>query len=162
MKDNKTPTIRVFLSAPAFAFDPVADQEVLTLTAFARAALKEGKDVHVIPFQGHPGLFLTEPAVAEALEAEGDDALPITMLDDVLKLKGRAPTVDELSDWLDMDGVDIDLEREAKIQRTLSEDVATACGGCSSETSACISCASCSQAFLAHPTDDAGDLDFDY
>ncbi len=162
MKDNTTPTIRVFLSVPAFAFDPVADQEVLTLTAFARAALKEGKDVHVIPFQGHPGLFLTEPAVADALDAEGDDALPITMVDDELKLKGRAPTVDELSDWLAMDGVDIDLEREAKIQRLLSEEVAAACGGCSSESVACISCASCSQAFLANTLDESGAMDLSH
>ncbi len=144
-------SIKVFLSIPYFNFDPEADREVLTLSALSRAALKQNKDLRIIPFQGQPGLFLTESEVVRALEEEGDAALPITMRDGKILLKGRAPSVEELCAWLEMPEPSLDLEREAAIQRELSENkggCGSACGsGCGD--SGCVSCPGCSEAFLA-------------
>ncbi|MDO5738423.1 MAG: arsenic metallochaperone ArsD family protein [Eubacteriales bacterium] len=144
-------TIKVFLSVPQFSFDPEADAEILTLSALSRAALRLDKDLRIIPFQGQPGLFLTEPLVVEALDEEGDDALPITLRGQELLLKGRAPTKEELCEWLEIDNIDLDLEREAAIQMELSQarGCGTACGSSCNMAAGCVSCPSCKDAFLA-------------
>ncbi|MDO5733961.1 MAG: arsenic metallochaperone ArsD family protein [Eubacteriales bacterium] len=148
MKQNNNQALKIFVSVPHFSFDPVKDAEILTLSAIARAALRDGKEMSIIPFQGQPGLFLTEPAVVKALEDDGDAALPITLRGSELLLQGRAPSADELFNWLDLGPVEVDLRREAMIQRELSELKSGGCGSaCGSQ--GCVSCPGCADAFLA-------------
>lgn len=127
-------TLKLYVSLPAFQCDPEVDGEILALAAMAREAHMSDKNFDIHTLQNEPMLFVTDKVIAGKLEAEGDDALPITVLDDEVVLEGRYPKQDEVEAWLDMTFAPISVEKEAALQRAMAAETAmegcAACPGC--------------------------------
>ena len=64
----------------------------------------EGQGVSVRRYNlgQEPDAFAREDTVRLALQREGDDALPLILLDGEVVSRGRYPTRDELEDWIEL------------------------------------------------------------
>ncbi|MCL2306566.1 MAG: arsenic metallochaperone ArsD family protein, partial [Planctomycetaceae bacterium] len=63
----------------------------------------QGVPVERFNLAQQPQMFIQTPQVREALERTGNDALPVTLLDDTIALTGRYPTRSDLAGWLGLE-----------------------------------------------------------
>ena len=84
------------LCCPTGVCGPAPDPELAALQDTVLKLKKEGVEVERIAINQQPQRFMSNPVVAEYLRKEGNEALPITMIDGRLFVKGRYPEYDEL------------------------------------------------------------------
>ncbi len=135
--------LKIFVNLPDFNFDPQNDRDILTIAGYARMAHADDIPFQVISFQNNPSAFLQEPEVDRLLEEIGDEAMPITLVNGEVKASGRYPSKQELEDILGTELLEVNVEREAMMQKALSQMAAYAEGGCGCDAGACGSCAGC-------------------
>lgn len=79
---------------------PSADQQLITLRDDLRWIEGQGAGVTRHGLSSDPDAFVANPKVTGLMQAFGDDALPALLVDGEVKLHGRYPTRDELSELL--------------------------------------------------------------
>lgn len=94
---------------------PSVDSELLRILAVVNG-LKKEKNVKVERFNltKNPSAFANNSKVAELLQLEGADVLPITFIDDVILKKNTYPTNEELSELLN---IDLEIEEDMKEEK---------------------------------------------
>lgn len=76
------------------------DQALVDFSADVDWALGQGAKIERFNLAQQPMAFAEHAAVKAALEQQGNDALPLVLVDGRAVLTGRYPTRDELSSWL--------------------------------------------------------------
>lgn len=79
------------------------DQALVNFAADADWARQQGVQVERFNLAQQPMAFAQAAEVKAALERSGEAALPLTVVDGELKLSGRYPLRDELTQWLGLD-----------------------------------------------------------
>ncbi|MBK5210979.1 MAG: arsenite efflux transporter metallochaperone ArsD [Coriobacteriia bacterium] len=79
------------------------DSELLRISTSLEALNKRGIKVDRFNLSSAPQEFIDNSIVNEFVNAEGADALPIVVLDDVIVIAGRYPSNDELADVFDLE-----------------------------------------------------------
>ena len=75
---------------------PTRDPEVEALKETMIKLKKEGINVEKISLNVQPQRFLRNSVITEILNSEGQQALPVTLVDGNILLKGRYPSYEEL------------------------------------------------------------------
>lgn len=92
---------------------PSVDPE-LTRVASAVYSLEQKKfDVIRYNLANDPGAFTDNKEVNQVLHEKGADALPVTLLDNVVMKIGHYPTNEELAEWFDVKSDE--LEQKPKV-----------------------------------------------
>jgi len=89
------------LCCPTGVCGPAPDPELAALQDTVLKLKKEGIEIERIAINQQPQRFMSNPIVAEHLRKEGNAALPLTLIDGTLFVKGRYPKYDELKKRLD-------------------------------------------------------------
>ena len=82
---------------------PSVDPRLVRFAADLEWLRGEGVSLERFNLSQQPGAFATDPAVKAALEAQGEDALPLLKVDGEVKSAGVYPTRDELAAWAGID-----------------------------------------------------------
>src|SRR5699024_6571290 len=79
------------------------DEDLLRSTGVMKQ-LKEEDDVMMIRYNlaANPNSFVRNQNVIDIMQNEGQDSLPITVLDGEIVKIGAYPTNEEIADWLDV------------------------------------------------------------
>ncbi|HHU52635.1 MAG TPA: arsenic metallochaperone ArsD family protein [Clostridiaceae bacterium] len=82
---------------------------------YAAIAKRDGIPFEMISFQDSPGRFLTDTVIYEKLSEIGDEAFPITVLNDEFVKCSSLPTEEEFAVWFEsLDNISFaDLVKEA-------------------------------------------------
>jgi hypothetical protein len=78
------------------------DQALIDISADLDWLKSKGGNVERFNLAQQPLAFVQTPAVKSALETQGNEVLPVTLLDDIVVLTGRYPNRSELADWLEI------------------------------------------------------------
>ena len=84
------------LCCPTGVCGPAPDPELAQLQDTVLKLKKEGFEVERFAINQQPQRFMSNPVVADLLRKEGNGALPLTLIDGKLFIKGRYPKYDEL------------------------------------------------------------------
>ena len=76
------------------------DQALIDIAADLEWVKSNGASVERFNLGQQPLAFVETPAVKSALETQGNEVLPVTLLDDAVVLTGRYPTRSDLAGWL--------------------------------------------------------------
>lgn len=112
---------------------PSIDPELLRISTLIDDLKAAGVEVERFNLNNAPDAFAETETVKNMLAIRGTDALPITMLGDIVVLTDRYPTNEEVFGWLKIDGPKPD-ESDA------DDDADDGCGcgcGCGSGSSGC-------------------------
>ena len=83
---------------------PSIDPELLRISTLIDDLKAAGVEVERFNLNSAPAAFAENETVKNMLAVRGADALPITMLDDMVVLTDRYPTNEEVFGWLKLDG----------------------------------------------------------
>ncbi len=78
---------------------PSIDPQLLKISLALDEMARHGIEVRRYNLSAHPKEFMVEPAVAERLQSEGVNSLPLTLVDGVLVKKGAYPSPEEIARW---------------------------------------------------------------
>ncbi|NLJ70321.1 MAG: arsenic metallochaperone ArsD family protein [Clostridiaceae bacterium] len=107
---------------------------------YAAIAKRDGIPFEMISFQDSPGRFLTDSVIYEKLSEIGDDAFPITVLNDEFVKCSSLPTKKEFAVWFEsLETISFDrlVEEASKIEHHHfpgEEEIMNSCSG------GCLSC----------------------
>lgn len=76
---------------------PAVDPELARFSADLQWLGEQGVEVHRFNLAQQPGAFVETPQVTAALQARGNDALPLVMVDDRIAVEGAYPSRDTLA-----------------------------------------------------------------
>jgi AhpD family alkylhydroperoxidase len=82
---------------------PSVDPQLVRFAADLDWLTSQGVSVERFNLSQQPGAFAVEAAVKSALEAQGEEALPLLKVDGGVKSSGRYPSRDELAAWAGVD-----------------------------------------------------------
>jgi len=82
---------------------PSVDPQLVRFAADLDWLTSQGVSVERFNLSQQPGAFAVEAAVKSALEAQGEEALPLLKVDGGVKSSGRYPSRDELAGWAGLD-----------------------------------------------------------
>src|SRR5699024_682367 len=82
---------------------PSVDEDLLRITGVMKQ-VKEEDDVMMVRYNlaSNPNSFVRNQNVIDTMQNEGQDSLPITVLDGEIVRAGAYPTNEEIADWLDV------------------------------------------------------------
>ena len=82
---------------------PSVDEDLLRITGVMKQ-VKEEDDVMMVRYNlaSNPNSFVRNKNVIDTMKNEGQDSLPITVLDGEIVKTGAYPTNEEIADWLDV------------------------------------------------------------
>ena len=82
---------------------PSVDEDLLRITGVMKQ-VKEEDDVMMVRYNlaSNPNSFVRNQNVIDTMQNEGQDSLPITVLDGEIVKTGAYPTNEEIADWLDV------------------------------------------------------------
>lgn len=89
------------LCCPTGVCGPSVDPALVELAAVLARLGRRGVVVQRYNLAKQPMAFATQPEIKALLESGGVEALPAIMVDGQMAIKGRYPTADERSAWLD-------------------------------------------------------------
>lgn len=95
------PTLRVFdppMCCSTGVCGPDADEELVTFSATLRWLKRHGVDVERVSPTSHPEAFMETPAVYDALMTDGQDVLPLVLIDGDIAFRASYPSRAELLD----------------------------------------------------------------
>jgi len=75
------------------------DQDLLRVSGMIAALEAEGKKIIRYNLTNHPQAFIDNKQVNNAFESDGNEALPITVVDGEIKQMGSYPSNAELAAW---------------------------------------------------------------
>lgn len=84
------------ICCPTGVCGPAPDPELVQIQETVIKLKKEGVEIERIAINQQPQRFMSNPIIAELLKTEGNPALPVTLVDGKLFIKGRYPKYDEL------------------------------------------------------------------
>lgn len=87
---------------------PNVNEELVQLAAFIKGLDGGEYAVERYNLSQQPEAYVANPTVAGMLKEQGTDALPLVLVDDNAVAVGRYPSVDELSDLLQVGHVDLE------------------------------------------------------
>jgi len=113
------------------------DPELLRISTTLDALEKRGVEVDRFNLSSAPQEFIDNAIVNGFVNAEGADALPITVLDGVIVIKGRYPNNEELAGFfgLEADFLSASVAEVSKDVEPVKENEKTS--GCCSPSSKC-------------------------
>jgi AhpD family alkylhydroperoxidase len=79
------------------------DQQLVDFSADVEWAKQNGAQIERFNLAQQPLAFAENPLVKSFLEHSGSDALPLIVVDGAIRLAGRYPNRDELSQWAGLD-----------------------------------------------------------
>jgi len=82
---------------------PSVDPQLVRFAADLDWLTSQGVTVERFNLSQQPGAFAADAAVKSALEAQGEEALPLLMVNSEVKSSGRYPSRDELAGWAGLD-----------------------------------------------------------
>lgn len=91
------------LCCPTGVCGPAPDPELAKIQDTILKLKKEGVDVERIAINQQPQRFMSNPVVAGLLRKQGNESLPVTIVDGELFLNGRYPKYDELKNGKPVD-----------------------------------------------------------
>ena len=82
---------------------PSVDEDLLRITGVMKQ-VKEEDDVMMVRYNlaSNPNSFVRNQNVIDTMQNEGQDSLPITVLDGDIVKTGEYPMNEEIADWLDV------------------------------------------------------------
>jgi len=81
---------------------PSVDPELTRVSSAVYSLEQKNFDVTRYNLADAPGAFSDNKEVNQVLQEKGADALPITLLDNIVMKVGHYPTNEELAKWLDV------------------------------------------------------------
>lgn len=79
---------------------PSVDKELMRIAAVINSLTEQGIDIQRHGLSTEPQDFVSNKVISDALQQEGADVLPITILDGEIVKTRKYPTDEELSSWL--------------------------------------------------------------
>jgi len=92
---------------------PSVDPELVRFAADLDWLTSQGVSVERFNLAQDPGAFAADAAVKSALEAQGEEALPLVKVDGEVNSSGRYPSRDELAAWAGLDALAPSIYTEA-------------------------------------------------
>lgn len=79
-----------------------ANRERMRIATMIKALSREGRNIKQVALADHPETFAENQELQSVLETDGQNALPITLVDGKIKQKGIYPTNLELATWFEI------------------------------------------------------------
>jgi len=108
---------------------PAVDPELVQFAADLDWLRRQGIEVERYNLAQEPAAFVNTPAVRAALAAEGNDCLPLTMVDGDLVCKGHYPSRETLAGPVPRAGRPAAAGHTARRLPVLQPDASGCCGG---------------------------------
>ncbi|UTR13957.1 arsenite efflux transporter metallochaperone ArsD [Salipaludibacillus sp. LMS25] len=102
------------LCCPTGVCGPNVDPELTRISRTVMKLVKEGYDVSRYNLAQEAEHFAANKEIMALLESDGPEALPATVVNGALALKGRYPTAAEFAEWLNIDETDIQVNLPKK------------------------------------------------
>ena len=87
------------MCCPTGVCGPDVDPNLVRLTADLAWLAEQGIEVKRFNLAQQPAAFVAEPTVKAALDALGEGALPMSLIDGHTVMSGTYPTRDQLASW---------------------------------------------------------------
>lgn len=90
------------MCCPTGICGPSIDPVLLRIATLLISLKRNGIEVKRHGLASEPQDFVANKAVSAILRSEGADVLPVTLVDGEIKVRGRYPSNEEFSAWLDI------------------------------------------------------------